>query len=243
MTFIYEFFKKSISSICISILFIIAPIAGAQAVSTTYDFTSAATHSDTDFGAFDETFILGVSEGGIGLTITGGIYDWVVDSDDGPNTGLIEPAYVVLGDSTDVFDGIGITSFADPEAQPRWIYRENGPTFAEVMLFTFETPVFLVDVDTQAQNDPADFEILYYYDMDDDPDNDFTYSTIAPTGLLEAFGVTTNSLDHVFAVNSVTISDMAPSAIPLPAALPLYAAGLAILGLIGWRRKKQLSAA
>ena len=31
------------------------------------------------------------------------------------------------------------------------------------------------------------------------------------------------------------------SAIPLPAALPLYGAGIAILGFLGWRRKKQIS--
>ncbi|OUR78948.1 hypothetical protein A9Q83_05950 [Alphaproteobacteria bacterium 46_93_T64] len=31
------------------------------------------------------------------------------------------------------------------------------------------------------------------------------------------------------------------SAIPLPAALPLYGAGIAVLGFLGWRRKKQIS--
>jgi hypothetical protein len=33
-----------------------------------------------------------------------------------------------------------------------------------------------------------------------------------------------------------------PSAVPLPAALPLFATGLAGLGLLGWRRKKTLAA-
>lgn len=32
------------------------------------------------------------------------------------------------------------------------------------------------------------------------------------------------------------------SSVPLPAAFPLYAAGVAILGFFGWRRKKQLAA-
>jgi hypothetical protein len=32
--------------------------------------------------------------------------------------------------------------------------------------------------------------------------------------------------------------DVSPSAVPLPAALPLFATGLAGLGLLGWRRKK-----
>ena len=30
-----------------------------------------------------------------------------------------------------------------------------------------------------------------------------------------------------------------PSAVPLPAALPLFGAGLAIMGFIGWRRKRK----
>lgn len=38
------------------------------------------------------------------------------------------------------------------------------------------------------------------------------------------------------------ISGMTVSAVPLPAALPLYGAGMAIIGFIGWRRKKRLSA-
>ena len=33
-----------------------------------------------------------------------------------------------------------------------------------------------------------------------------------------------------------------PSAVPLPAALPLYGAGLAFMGFIGWRRKRKTEA-
>jgi hypothetical protein len=34
-------------------------------------------------------------------------------------------------------------------------------------------------------------------------------------------------------------SDVDPTATPLPAALPLYAAGIGLMGLLGWRRKRQ----
>jgi PEP-CTERM motif-containing protein len=35
----------------------------------------------------------------------------------------------------------------------------------------------------------------------------------------------------------------APSPVPLPSALPLFATGLGVLGLLGWRRKRKASAA
>jgi len=39
--------------------------------------------------------------------------------------------------------------------------------------------------------------------------------------------------------NNLTIN--APSVVPLPAALPLYGTGLAIMGFVGWRRKRKLA--
>src|SRR5262249_37772841 len=39
------------------------------------------------------------------------------------------------------------------------------------------------------------------------------------------------------------ISEASPPAVPLPAALPLFATGLGVLGLLGWRRKRKASLA
>ena len=42
--------------------------------------------------------------------------------------------------------------------------------------------------------------------------------------------------------NGFFADNTAPSAVPLPAALPLFATGLGALGLLGWRRKRKAAA-
>ena len=48
-------------------------------------------------------------------------------------------------------------------------------------------------------------------------------------------------LDSV--TNAFEYANMTVSAVPLPAALPLYGAGLAALGFIGWRKRRKAAAA
>ncbi|PHQ68633.1 MAG: hypothetical protein COB93_10195 [Sneathiella sp.] len=68
-------------------------------------------------------------------------------------------------------------------------------------------------------------------------------------------------LSHLFTLDAITdifvnfwakgtedtyggyLDDVRISAVPLPAALPLYGAGLAVMGLIGWQRKRKAAAA
>lgn len=56
---------------------------------------------------------------------------------------------------------------------------------------------------------------------------------------LEGGGTTTSGL---FAIDNLTIGSstgsIGPSIVPVPAALPLFGTGLAILGFLGWRRKR-----
>ncbi len=50
------------------------------------------------------------------------------------------------------------------------------------------------------------------------------------------------ALDSYFLdFTTVTVETSAVSAVPLPAALPLFGTGLAIMGFIGWRRKRKLA--
>ncbi|MBE7636311.1 hypothetical protein GUA87_05605 [Sneathiella sp. P13V-1] len=50
------------------------------------------------------------------------------------------------------------------------------------------------------------------------------------------FGIGAIGRYHDFKLAALTVEKI--SAIPLPAALPLYGAGVALLGFIGWRRKR-----
>jgi hypothetical protein len=69
----------------------------------------------------------------------------------------------------------------------------------------------------------------------------FDVAATGPSSLL-LFGDQFN-LGH-FALDDISVTGLAsPPAVPLPAALPLFATGLGALGLLGWRRKRKKDAA
>jgi hypothetical protein len=54
------------------------------------------------------------------------------------------------------------------------------------------------------------------------------------------FGLSSDTLP--FIPFSLHLAGVGVDAVPLPAALPLFATGLGVLGLLGWRRKKKAAA-
>jgi hypothetical protein len=64
-------------------------------------------------------------------------------------------------------------------------------------------------------------------------------SSLCPTCNFFYFGIGSNDPSGNVVLEEIT----AVSAVPLPAALPLFATGLGALGLLGWRRKKRTIAA
>lgn len=57
-----------------------------------------------------------------------------------------------------------------------------------------------------------------------------------------AFGIPGYADDTVTSLLSVSWDDGSPSVVPLPAALPLYAAGMGLMGLMGWRKRRKSAA-
>ena len=70
-----------------------------------------------------------------------------------------------------------------------------------------------------------------------------TLFTILTTGTVLSFGVTDNLIgDNSGGVTLSLARTGDVNVIPLPAALPLYGTGLAVMGFLGWRRKRKVTA-
>ncbi|MCR9215063.1 MAG: VPLPA-CTERM sorting domain-containing protein [Proteobacteria bacterium] len=67
--------------------------------------------------------------------------------------------------------------------------------------------------------------------LDGNPYN-FIYDWIG-----DKFGIGASDKNDEFLIKSITVS-----AVPLPAALPLYGAGLAVMGFVGWRKRRKAAA-
>jgi hypothetical protein len=119
---------------------------------------------------------------------------------------------------------------------------------AETLTLTFSTPVKLTDLLFRDQNHNAFIGSLLI--------NSILFTTVAgPAGsnygeltsamlALLSFGTVFNftSLSTDMNIQDFYLSGATVSQVPLPTALPLFATGLAGLGLLGWRRKRKLNA-
>lgn len=63
----------------------------------------------------------------------------------------------------------------------------------------------------------------------------FIVASVMASGIFDEIRFTSGT-------NAFEYANMTVSAVPLPAALPLYGAGLAVLGFIGWRKRRKAAA-
>ncbi len=69
-------------------------------------------------------------------------------------------------------------------------------------------------------------------------------SWVSITGFASAFTqVVFSANQNAFEFSNIQVSNSAVNPVPVPAALPLFGTGLAIMGLFGWRRKRKATQA
>lgn len=127
-------------------------------------------------------------------------------------------------------------------------HQIDGDGRNEVAIFQFDRNVTLESVSFTYFSDNDDF--AFFFDVGDDGSlnlingdidaNPLDAYSFAGAYLLngDLFGIGAIGDNDDFKLASVTVS-----AVPLPAALPLYGAGIAVMGFVGWRRKQKLAAA
>lgn len=122
---------------------------------------------------------------------------------------------------------------------------DNSPAleYDESLVFHFSEEVILSGFTIT----PGDQPSHYFGVTNEDDDSDIGFSVDAVTGFVSftegpmsllSFAITGLVNCTGFFVESLET----PSAVPLPAALPLYAAGMGVLGLMGWRKRRKSAA-
>ena len=225
---------------------LMAGIAAAAVIA----FSAINAHANSIFdlsGSSPGDYSLDYSVDGIGLNVTGGTFS---SSTVGSET--------VSGGASVTRDGSGIGVQSDPNDNP----VIDGDGGNDVVIFNFDQAVSLVSVtfshygDEMQATDPftcsftnvcfvpaPDDEFSFLADTDSNGvlnlittnanANPFIFSP-SPVGTLFGIGAWDNNDD--FRVASVEVS-VAPT--PLPAALPLYGSGLAVVGFAGWRKRRK----
>lgn len=200
-------------------------------------------------GSFPGGFSLDYSEGGIGLNVTGGTFS---SSTPGSET-VSGGAFVNRGS-----DGIGVSSglIENPEV--------DGDHSNDVAIFSFDQAVKLVSVTFSHYDDETqstDFFTCLFTGVCYVPAPDDEFSFLADTdnnGSLNLITTNSDGNPYVFSPSPIgdlfgigawdnnddfRIASIEVSAVPLPAALPLYGAGLAVMGFAGWRKRRKAAAA
>ena len=123
-------------------------------------------------------------------------------------------------------------------------HQVDGLGLNDIVIFKFDQVVTLNSVTFSLVGNDDHFSFFFDNEPDGDLDLISSFVNIPGTGTTTytfnstwtgmLFGIGAKGSDDEFKIKGAMVT-----AIPLPAALPLYGAGIAILGLIGWIRKRR----
>ena len=107
---------------------------------------------------------------------------------------------------------------------------------------------FTFDASASFVTEVGEFIVNYEWDFGDgspgvvgiDPIIEHLYSDIGVFSVI--MRVNSNFGNAFFDLAFVDVEVLALQPVPLPAALPLFGTGLAVMGFIGWRRKRRMAA-
>jgi len=137
-------------------------------------------------------------------------------------------------------NGNGLGMYSPGNGKSREI---DGKNANELIQFYFDQAVELVSITFGKVDSNDDFNFYFdnganFTERKDDVDipnsGKYLFSDLW-TGQL--FGVGSDYYDDDFTIKKIEVA--AITAIPLPAALPLYGTGLALIGFIGWRKRRK----
>jgi hypothetical protein len=193
-------------------------------------FTSAA-HASTVFdlrgkGGWDKTFSF--NEDGIGLTATTGRQsgitaledrtDWLYQSN-GQGLGMYSP-----------FNGNS--------------YEIDGGFISEAIQFYFDQAVKIVGITFGKVGKDDDFDFYFndgsgleevQDDIDIGKNGKYVFSSLWAGN---HFAIGADSGDDSFTIKKLEVAAISITAVPLPVALPLYGTGIAVMGFLAWRRRR-----
>jgi hypothetical protein len=213
--------KSVITSVAVAGILAFAATTAQAAV---YNFTGNGNGSSSFYS---------YTEDGVKLTVTAGHYH-----SSGSSSGQVHTGENVTKSH---YSGLGVSSYSGDNGQIDG-YREN-----DVLLFSFDSAVKFVSA-TFSSISGDDFTWFF----DDDDNGSLSYDLVGsadPSGstysftqdyIGQLFGIAAIGSSDDFRVKSINVNTL--SAVPLPAALPLYGAGLAVMGFVGWRKRQKAAA-
>ena len=152
------------------------------------------------------------------------------------------PANTLVANEYDTLGVVMNNIFVDTFAFGGAASAPNATRFTDPQLFTFNVPVSAVGIiNTSPDNDMIEVFNVSGVSMGMFTDQSTTSTLDRFVGYRATGGDLIGSIRYLNGVSDLELDELIfeVSAVPLPAALPLFGSALAALGIVGWRRKRR----